>query len=361
LKKNLTIHLVYPHRFRARTPDAIGHNLAKGLKAQGFDVVAYGLYEDLILPFSPKSNDVLLGHPRWEANNTFRKLLQLKGWGRIIVLHPFCPLDLRSYAHLYFYCNSADSFIGITGKYWKKEITKTYFCEWHKKFRQIDLAIDQNFFPKVKNDFNHPGKRKFLFVGNHPHYKNVDFLNKLAGNLKHIEFHRIGPKSRRFENLIQHGEFEISSYEGKQLIKNMDFMITTGNRDANPTTIIELSSMGLVAVCPVGSGYYESDGVFNISGHNMSLAMKQINSLNFIDESVLNRKRRQMDRLIGERYSWPVFSSNVIKEIESKKIYNYKIRSFFSLAIIFFVFYFLDRKSPWRSRIRNYLNQYKFK
>jgi glycosyltransferase involved in cell wall biosynthesis len=361
LKNFLTIHLVYPHEPKARTPDSIGFNLAKELRFLGYDVRAYGLYEKLLLPFSPTSNDILIGHPRWEGNNTFRRLLKKKGWGRIIVLHPFCPRDLWSYAHLYFYCIFADSFIAITGKYWKNEIINTHFSEWHNKILQLDLAIDTKFFPQVKKKFNQAGKRKFLFVGNHPHFKNVDFLNRLAGNLKNVEFHRIGPVSRKFKNLIQHGKIELSSPDGRQIVKDMDFMITTGNRDANPTTIIELASMGLVSICPLGSGYYESDGVFNISGSNMTLAQKQINNFNFMDESALVKKREEMDRMIRTRYSWPVFSKNVIQEIENERSHNYKIKSFFSLLIIYFVFYFLARKSPWRNYVRKYLNQSKLK
>ena len=360
MKIFFTIHLVYPHEPKARTPDSIGFNLAKELRAHGYDVRLYSLYDELLVPFIPTRNDILIGHPRWENNNTFRQLLKKKGWGRIIVLHPFCPRDLWSYAHLYFYCIFADSFIAITGKYWKNEIINTHFSEWHNKILQLDLAIDTKFFPRVKKKFNQAGKRKFLFVGNHPHFKNVDFLNRLAGNLKNVEFHRIGPVGRKFKNLIQHGKFELSSPEGKQIVKDMDFMITAGNRDANPTTIIELASMGLVSICPVGSGYYESDGVFNISGSNMALAQKQINIFNFMDESALVKKREEMDRMIRTRYSWPVFSKNIIQEIESKRSRNYKIRSFFSLIIIYFVFYFLARKSSWRNYVRKYLNQSKF-
>lgn len=355
MKNFLTIHLVYPHEPKARTPDSIGFNLAKELILYGYDVRSYRLYEELLVPFIPTRNDILIGHPRWENNNTFRQLLKKKGWGRIIVLHPFCPRDLWSYAHLYFYCIFADSFIAITGKYWKNEIINTHFSEWHNKILQLDLAIDTNFFPKVKKIFNPAGKRKFLFIGNHPHYKNVDFLNKLAGNLKQIEFHRIGPTSRKYKNLIQHGKYELSSPEAKRIVKNMDFMITMSNRDANPTTIIEASSMGLVAICPIGSGYLESDGVFNISGSDMKLALEQINNFNCMEEVVLDQKRKQMDGLIKTRYTWSVFSMNVIKEIERNENHTYKIKSFFDLSIIYIVFYFLARKSPWRVFIKKYL------
>jgi glycosyltransferase involved in cell wall biosynthesis len=283
----------------------------------------------------------------------------MKGWGRIIVLHPFCPRDLWSYAHLYFYCIFADSFIAITGKYWKNEVINTHFSEWYTKLLQIDLAIDQKFFPKVKTTFNKRGERKFLFVGNHPHYKNVDFLNKLAGNLKHIEFHRIGPVSRKYKNLIQHGKYELSSPEAKRIVKNMDFMITMSNRDANPTTIIEASSMGLVAICPIGSGYFESDGVFNISGVDIKKAMRQINRFNFMDESILNIKRKEMHNLIKCRYNWSNFSKKIIEEIESTERYSYKFKSPYKLSVIYTVYYFLARKSPWRIWVKKYFYLFK--
>ena len=359
MKYITTIHLVYPHEQKARTPDAIGFNLAKKLKAYGYKVHSYDLYEKPNDDFTPTKNDILLGHPRWERNNTFNLLSRKKGWGRVIVLHPFCPLDLWTYAHLYFYCIFADRFIAITGKYWEKNVRYTPFAEWTGKFRQIDLAIDQNFFPTVKKRFNPPGKRKFIFIGNHTHYKNVSFLDKLAGRLKNIEFHRIGPKSKKFKNLIQHGAHELSSLESVNIIKGIDFMITAGNLDANPTTVIESSSMGLIAICPVGSGYEENDGVFNISGTNIDLAINQINKLNLISEVELNKKRKKMYLLIKDRYNWTVFTENIIKEIQSKKRYSYHIRSLYNLFLIYFFYYVVGKKSPWRMWAKKYFHQYK--
>jgi hypothetical protein len=153
-----TIHLVYPHRPLARTPDAIGFNLAKGLRKRGYKVVPYNLYNSKQLKFKPSNDDVLLGHPRWETNSTFNDLIKLKGWKRIIVIHPFCPADLESYAHLLKYCALADRFIAITGKYWTQAISGTSFQGWTGKFLQLDLAIDRKKFPRIKKNFN-------LFLG----------------------------------------------------------------------------------------------------------------------------------------------------------------------------------------------------
>jgi len=354
-----TIHLVYPHRPLARTPDAIGFNLAKGLRERGYKVLLYNLYNSKQLKFKPSNDDVLLGHPRWETNSTFYDLIKLKGWKRTIVIHPFCPADLESYAHLLKYCAFADRFIAITGKYWTQAISGTHFQEWTGKFLQLDLAIDRKKFPRIKKNFNLPGKRKFIFIGNHTHYKNVNFLNKIAGRIKNIEFHRIGPYSRKFPNLIQHGAHELKSMFAKKLIKDMDFMITMGNRDANPTTVLESSAMGLIALCPIGSGYVESGGVFNISGLNIHEAINDINYFNGIESAFLEQKRKKMTNLLDKYYCWPKFIDEVVREIESDVRFNYKIKMSWNLICIYFVYFISGRKAPWKVKLKNFFRKKK--
>lgn len=301
----------------------------------------------------------MLGHPRWENNCTFNSLVKLKGWKKVIVIHPFCPQDLQSYSHLLKYCILADRFIAITGRYWGKETGRSFFSEWTKKFLQIDLAVDSKNFPKVKGSFNAPGKRKFIFIGNHTHYKNVSFLNQIAEQLQEIEFHRFGPYSKKFPNLIQHGTHELNSTYAKNLIKKMDFMITMGNRDANPTTILESSAMGLVAVCPVGSGYTESDGVFNISGTDFNSAIQKINYLNKCNAVSLEKKRTQMRALIDNYYCWPRFVRQIVSEIKNKGVYDYKIRNVWSSSVIYLFYFILGRKAPWKITVKSCLKKFK--
>lgn len=352
-----TIHLVYPHMPLARTPDAIGYNLAKGLRERGYKVILYNLYISKQLKFKPSNNDILLGHPRWESNSTFNNLVKLKGWKRIIVIHPFCPANLETHAHLLKYCVLADRFIAITGKYWAQAINDTSFYAWTGKFLQLDLALDRKNFPRIKENFNSPGKRKFIFIGNHAHYKNVKFLNKIAGKISNIEFHRIGPYSKKFPNLIQHGAHELNSWYAKKLIKDMDFMITMSNRDANPTTILESSSMGLIALCPNGSGYEEIGGVFNISGLNIHDAINYINYLNNVESTFLEKKRKEMTSLLDKYYCWPRFVDEVIREIESEVRFNYKIKISWSLISIYFVYFILGRKAPWKIKLKNFFRK----
>jgi len=350
----LTIHLVYPSSdVVISTPDAIGFNLKKQLNELGCCVIQYPLIGGVSVDFIPTKYDILLGHPRQSRHSTFAKLQQKKGWGKILVLHPFCPQDLFTYGYLYSSCLKADSFLAITGSYWDKHLPDTIFSSWAGKITQLDLAVDRQNFPRVKYNFNPPGKRKFLFVGNHPHFKNVDFLNKLAKRCSDIEFHRIGPPGK-YPSLIQHGSFKLNDPFVVNLIKEMDFMITMGVMDANPTTVLECASMGLIAVCPEGSGYYESDGVFNISGFNLNQAVITVNELNSLPNSCLEQKRRCMDELLNKRYTWERFALKIVEQVlvSSNNSYKFDI----SIRLIKIKLYlFFHKKAFWRLAISDWL------
>lgn len=354
IQKKLTIHLVYPHKPKISNPDLIGHRLTLLLRKSGYKVIPYDLYQDISKKsFKPENTDILLGHPRWEKNCTFNMLLKKNGWGKIIVIHPFCPADLITYGHLYNYCLKANHFIAITGNYWIKNLKYTAYSDWQGKFTHLDLAYDQKDLPKIKMEFNKPGTRKFIFIGNHPHYKNVEFLDKIASRLNMIEFHRIGPISNKFPNLIQHGILNLKSKACEDLLKTMDFMITMGTMDANPTTILEAGSMGLISVCPERSGYEEKDGVINISGISLEDAIIKINELNMLDERLLIKKQLQMFNLLKTKYTWSKFLDKVISQIENKKSHNYKFKSVINLFKIFYVYYFLSKKAPWKLIIKS--------
>ena len=356
----MVIHFVYPHLNKISTPHAIGYEVISHLEKNGYKVKAYDLYDSIPNDFQPQAGDILLGHPRWETKSAFDALVRKKGWHRVYVIHPFCPADLASYAHLYTYCQFADRFIAITGNYWKKAVASTPFSEWTDKFFQLDLAVNLNNFPRVKEKFNPPDKRKFLFVGNHPHYKNVGFLDQLAGHFPDVEFHRIGPTSRHFKNLIQHGPHALNSSFAIDLISKVDFHITMGNADANPTTILEAAAMGLISVAPVGSGYYESDGVLNISGENMDEAIQKIQYLMTVDSAFLENKRAQMDVLLRDRYSWHRFGDELIAEINHPDSMNYNINSWYDRCRINFAYWF-SKRSPYRQALKSFIFPFKKK
>ena len=357
LISTLTIYLVYPASDKViSTPDAIGFNLKFWLTKFGFRVIQFSLMEDVDEKFTPTNSDILLGHPRYSEDSTFLKLQKKKGWGKVIVLHPFCPKDLFSYAFLYNACLKADKFLAITGRYWTDNISTTIFSSWKGKINQLDLGVFKENFPRIKHKFNPPGKRRFLFVGNHPRYKNVNFLNQIAKRCPGIEFHRIGPVGS-YKHLIQHGPYKLNDPYAINLIKKMDFMITMGVRDANPTTVLECASLGLISVCPNGSGYYESDGVLNISGTDLEEAIKKINELNHLPNIFLEKKRDSMDALIANRYTWKNFSIKVMNEILNQTTEIYQFDSFVDILKIK-IYLAFHKKAYWRAKLKKKLNSY---
>jgi hypothetical protein len=131
----------------------------------------------------------------------------------------------------------------------------------------------------------------------------------------------------------------------------MDFMITMGVMDANPTTVLECASLGLISVCPDGSGYYESDGVYNISGTNIEKAIKKINELNHLPNILLEKKRDCMDVLIATRFTWENFSVKVMNEILKKETETYQFNSYLDTLKIN-IYLALHKKASWRVKLK---------
>jgi Glycosyltransferase len=301
----MTVHLVYKSGPQVSTPHAIGRKLFERLK-RDFEVVLHDPSSNEEI--EPAPGDILLGHPSFDRNDFFHRALRKKGWRRTLVIHPFCPDDPDSYAHLGFVVPQCDAFLAITGRVWIDRLPQTLFREWAGKVIHLDLAVDRSNFPALRtSETAPPGKRRFLFVGNHPHYKNVGFLNRLAGRLPEVEFHRVGPFKKRFRHLKQHGPMDFSDPEALRFAAGFDFMISPSERDANPTTILEAMALGLLPVAPEGSGYYADDGVLQISGRNLSAADETIRMLQAMDVGEILKRREENWRRLDAHYNWDRF------------------------------------------------------
>lgn len=313
----MVVHLVYKSGPQVSTPFAIGRELAERLRHR-FDVVLHDPDGgDAIVPVP---GDVLLGHPSFGGRDLFSRSLDHPNWRRRIVIHPFCPDDLDNYAHLAFVVPRCDAFLAITGRVWIDRLPRTVFAAWAGKLVHLDLAVNREHFPFLRTDEVAPvGQRRFLFVGNHPAYKNVDFLDHLARSLPDVAFHRIGPFKRRFRSLKQHGPKDFADPTVAAFAAEFDFMITPSERDANPTTILEAMALGLVPVAPEGSGYYADDGVIPISGNDLAAAATTIRQLQRMPaEEIVARRRANLERL-DRHYTWEHFVDVVGSAIENDR------------------------------------------
>lgn len=310
-----TIHLVYPYGSKISCPDAIGRNLAKRLLEQyNYNVVQYDWDEPRAI--KPGSNDILLGHPHPKLGTCFRMSYKQSEWKRIIVMSPYASGTNVQVAFLEPFLKRCDLYLAITGNYWFSLVKDSLFSHWFPKMKHLDLAVDRNDFPVIKRKFNLPGNRRFLYVGHTAWVKNVSYLTQIAQMLPDVEFSWIG-HGDKIHGLKPLGSQDFSTLKAKQIIASHDFMITVGNSDANPITILESMAWGLIPVCTPQSGYINYPGTVNIPLGNAQKAVEILNHLQYLPEGKLQEMQVLNWEALDNHFNWDRFARQVAEAIES--------------------------------------------
>jgi glycosyltransferase involved in cell wall biosynthesis len=310
----MTVHLVYPASDAIKTPFAIGRELAQRIERR-YPVQLHDHRARYAI--TPEEGDVLVGHPTWEPETVFNASVIKPGWRRKLCLHPFAPGDPNQVAHLDTILPYCDQFLAITGPFWYQELSATACRHFAPKTVHIDLAVNRCHFPPVKTSFNPPGKRKFLYIGNHPWYKNMPYLDELAARLPQYEFTWIGSEKKRYSHLHQLGKRDFSDPEAQKLAADFDFLITVGRADANPTTILEVMAWGLIPVCTPQSGYEGIEGIVNIPLDNPETACNILTSLQEKDDATLKNWQILNWENLDLHYNWDRFTDQILAVIES--------------------------------------------
>jgi glycosyltransferase involved in cell wall biosynthesis len=265
----------------------------------------------------PGADDVLLGHS-WPTLSVFERSCKLPGWKRIILMQPYCHGDylvgLDAYVDRFIhYC---DLFLAITGAYWFKDIPNSKFKYWFPKMRHLDLAVERHEFPVIKKTFNLPGKRRFVYIGHNNKCKNTAYLSKIAQELPEMEFSWIGI-NKRLPGVKPLGRMDFNTYEAKNCLAHYDFMLTVGNADGNPTTILEAMAWGLIPVCTPQSGYEGYPGIPNVPLNRVREAAIILRQLQYIPEKDLQALQQTNWKTLDTHFNWERFSRDVIDAIES--------------------------------------------
>jgi len=308
----MTIHLVYPHKNRISAPDVIGYVLSQALSS--LEPVVRHDY-DSIGKIVPGPKDILIGHPHPVPFTIFRSSLDSSKWSRIIILQPF-NLDINQVGFIDSIIDRCDLFLAITGRYWFDRIAQSCLSRWTPKMVHIDLAVDRSSFPRIKVRFNAPGQRKFIYIGNDNPVKNVPYLSKIAQALPEYRFAWAG-RGRDQVGMQQLGYIDFSSENGKELISQFDFMITVGTADANPTTILEAMSWGLVPVCTPTSGYENIPGIVNVPSNDLEEAVSVLRQLEEAPEEELLSLVARADEMLTTHFNWDRFCRQVISTLMS--------------------------------------------
>jgi glycosyltransferase involved in cell wall biosynthesis len=309
-----TVHLIYPRGERISAPDSIGRELGKRLERL-FRV----RYYDWDVPgvIQPEAGDVLIGHPHPDRGTIFRQSVGQRGWRRRLMLAPFNHGDLQQVAFEDRVVRHCDRVLAITGAYWFRTLPESRCSHWLPKMTHVDLAVDRADFQPLRTKFSPVGRRRVLYIGSSLWFKNTPYLSEIEDLLPGTEFGWIGGGPLPVRGFTPLGVLDFSTVEGKSAVAQYDFMLTVGNGDANPTTILEAMAWGLIPVCTPQSGYERTLSLPNVPLGNARAAADVVSHLLEAPEAELLAMQAANWKLLDEHYNWDRFAAQVIDAIEA--------------------------------------------
>lgn len=315
-----TAHIIYPFDLKKQiNPWSIGNNLYFILRKKYY-VKTYNWTS--VQKIIPKNGDILIGHPHSNPFTIFRRSFMSNKWSKKIVIQPFNG-DLEQMSHLYNVIDKCDEFIAICGSYWIKYLNKSVLKVWKNKITQVDLGLYKEKYPFIKKKFNKIGKRKFLFIGNDYSYnnfaKNLNYLKLISKKSQIKNFATIGNK--KVGDIKHYGWLNLANKKSLKIISKYDFLIHTSKFDANPSTVLESMSWGLIPVITKECGYEGLNKNCYIPSKNVLTAIGKLKDLQNLDENVLKKIQLENLNLLEKKYNWKNFRKK-IKKVLSKKRKN---------------------------------------
>ena len=307
-----TIHLVYPHSSAISAPNIIGRKLSEYLSRR-HTVILHDW--DSLSRIQPSSGDILIGHPHPVPGTIFRRSFAQRGWARRVVLSPYNGHS-RQVAFLDPYVRQADAYLAITGPWWFDRIALTDFGHWKPRMVHLDLAVDNHDFPQVKFNFAPQGVRRLLYIGHSGWQKNVSYLSEIALARPQWNFAWLGPGGESDIPGVEHLGFRDTALAQTQaLIASFDFFVTVGRSDANPMTVLEAMSWGLLPFCTPQSGYAGVPGIENLPLDDVDGAVSILELWQEAPESMLMKAQKANFELLNKDYTWERLGRAVEKGI----------------------------------------------
>jgi glycosyltransferase involved in cell wall biosynthesis len=305
----MTLYLVYPAAEKIYTPDVIGFTLSRALQTR----YALRLHDwDKADTIIPEPGDILLGHAHPDPSTVFRRSMANPNWRRIILMQPFNS-DPFQVAFLDDIVPQCDWFLAITGKYWIDRLPQSPFSRWRPKIIHLDLAVDRTSFPFLKASYSHPGCRKYLYIGHTAPYKNTSYLEMLASA---FGVNRFGTVGCALAGIPSHGWLDFSTDTARAIINQYDFLLMTSSADANPTTVLEAMSWGLIPIVTPECGYHDEPGIINIPLGDAEVALWKLRYADQLSDATLRTLARINLQRLDEHYNWDRFCAQVIATIE---------------------------------------------
>lgn len=306
-----------PHNEIRQSPYSITRNLYAFFKSKGLDIV-YKNWTDGGTDFTVDKNDIVIGHPHYDQNtiiqHIFRSGQKCKAKILIHPLHLNFVDDNWPFNDLWMNC---DAGLAITGKYWYDRLPETRFAPWQKRMTRLDMAVDPEIYKWYKKDigFRIQGTRELLYMGSDTLNKNLWFMTEIMRSMPTVKLNWYGGSSEhslaKLPNVKTVGWQEFNDKLLHNICGENDIFLTVGNSDANPTTLLEACSMGLIAACTKESGYYNDPLVSTIPLDDTPGAVAVLTNLLMLPiEEMQKRSAYNRDQVV-KNYAWSNFCNTV--------------------------------------------------
>jgi glycosyltransferase involved in cell wall biosynthesis len=183
----------------------------------------------------------------------------------------------------------------------------------------VDLAVDRREFPIVKRHFNRAGSRRFLYIGHDGWQKNTRYLEQLAARVESRISWIGGDSSAALAGVRSLGRQDFRNTSARRLVADHDFLLTVGEFDANPTTILEAMAWGLVPVCTPTSGYVGYPGIVNVPLNDPDRAVTVLDALQNASDTQLTSMQTTNWHALDEHFNWDRFARQVLEAVDSDR------------------------------------------
>lgn len=308
------VHLIYPTDNSAITPGAIGWHLREALLGEGFEVITHDWEATYRIP--AHNDSIILGHPHPSPWTTYRRSVKRAGWQLSACLFPMNG-DIFQYAFAYQAMLQSDLVFPIMGPEWADYLDlDPQFALLRRKMKPLDLAISADSFRLLHNRNVAPADRRVLYIGHTGNYKAPAYLEAIRAEMPDIEFGWIGAGKRGLKGFTEHGRIPTYSQEGREILSRYHLLLSVGHADANPTTVLESMSLGLLPITTRGSGWSEFQGVHHIpygEPREASASLREFLSIPIDEYCTLLRGNRER---VEKEFGWSNFTDAVITGME---------------------------------------------
>ncbi|OGX25000.1 MAG: hypothetical protein A3D10_04045 [Omnitrophica WOR_2 bacterium RIFCSPHIGHO2_02_FULL_48_11] len=316
-----------------RAPHSITYNLIRAIRARGYTVRLYSLYEQGVIRRKP--GDVLIAAPLPtgilgvtrerkddRASITSRTIREYPGKQNYIIM---------PYAHDEQYSVFAKDLIQennragggsifIGGKIWEKDWeSKSPFADLGalRKVHVTSMGVNAAEYPFVKSRFNPKGKRRYLYIGHTAWYKNTAELERIAERMPEYEFAHIGGgEVKGWKKLANFAP--LTPEFVARLAEEFDIFVNVSTADPQATTIVEQMCFGFAVACTPETGY-DYPTLTELRTNDTEYNVRTLLHLQHADEDELLTCSRVNRQTAEERHGWGQFTDRILDFTEIRQ------------------------------------------